>query len=111
TGAIRGPSASGTQRSDVLQERNRGRPGPSDGCRPVGLRRMNPMKKLLALLALTTMMTGAALAQDTARIALLHGLSGSPLEAYSKQTHAGFELGLEYATGGTMKVKDIPIEL
>ena len=61
------------------------------------------MKTLLAMLAVTTTMTGAALAQDTARIALLHGLSGSPLEAYSKQTHTGFELGLEYATDGTMR--------
>ncbi len=69
------------------------------------------MKILLAALAISTALTGAALAQDAARIALLHGLSGSPLEAYSKQTHTGFEMGLEYATKGTMKVKDIPIEL
>ena len=69
------------------------------------------MKILLAALAISTALTGAVLAQDAARIALLHGLSGSPLEAYSKQTHTGFEMGLEYATKGTMKVKDIPIEL
>ena len=69
------------------------------------------MKILLAALAISTALTGATLAQDAARIALLHGLSGSPLEAYSKQTHTGFEMGLEYATKGTMKVKDIPIEL
>lgn len=69
------------------------------------------MKTLLAILATMTAMTGAAFAQDTARIALLHGLSGSPLEAYSKQTHAGFQLGLEYATKGTMLVKGKPIEL
>jgi branched-chain amino acid transport system substrate-binding protein len=69
------------------------------------------MKRYLAALALTTALTGAAAAQDAARIALLHGLSGSPLEAYSKQTHTGFELGLEYATNGTMEVKGVPIEL
>lgn len=69
------------------------------------------MKTLLTALTLTTALTGAALAQDAARIALLHGLSGSPLEAYSKQTHTGFELGLEYATNGTMEVKGVPIEL
>ena len=71
------------------------------------------MKKLFAALAVATALTGTpALAQDdTVRIALLHGLSGSPLEAYSKQTHAGFELGLEYATDGTMKVKGRKIEL
>jgi hypothetical protein len=50
------------------------------------------MKILLAALAISTALTGAALAQDAARIALLHGLSGSPLEAYSKQTHTGFEM-------------------
>ncbi|MCP8884435.1 substrate-binding domain-containing protein [Devosia sp. XJ19-1] len=69
------------------------------------------MKSILAALALSTALTGVAFAQDAARIALLHGLSGSPLEAYSKQTHTGFELGLEYATGGTMMVKGKPIEL
>ncbi len=69
------------------------------------------MKTLLAALAISTALTGAAFAQDAARIALIHGLSGSPLEAYSKQTHTGFEMGLEYATGGTMQVKGKPIEL
>jgi branched-chain amino acid transport system substrate-binding protein len=69
------------------------------------------MKTLLAVLAFSTALTGAASAQDAARIALLHGLSGSPLEAYSKQTHTGFEMGLEYATGGTVEVKGVPIEL
>lgn len=69
------------------------------------------MKSILAALALSTALSGAAFAQDAARIALLHGLSGSPLEAYSKQTHTGFEMGLEYATGGTMQVKGKPIEL
>ncbi len=69
------------------------------------------MKTLLAALAISTALSGAALAQDAARIALLHGLSGSPLEAYSKQTHTGFEMGLEYATNGTMEVKGKPIEL
>jgi branched-chain amino acid transport system substrate-binding protein len=69
------------------------------------------MKTLLAALVVSTALTGVAAAQDAARIALLHGLSGSPLEAYSKQTHTGFELGLEYATGGTMEVKGVPIEL
>src|SRR5690606_6791151 len=34
-----------------------------------------------------------------------------PLEAYSKQTHTGFELGLEYATKGTMEIKGRKIEL
>ncbi len=37
------------------------------------------------------------------RIAHVHSLTG-PLEAYGKQTTTGFNLGLEYATGGTMMV-------
>ena len=69
------------------------------------------MKTILVALAFSTALSGVAFAQDAARIALLHGLSGSPLEAYSKQTHTGFEMGLEYATNGTMQVKGKPIEL
>ena len=71
------------------------------------------MKKLLAALAMATALVAApAIAQeDPVKIALLHGLSGSPLEAYSKQTHAGFELGLEYATNGTLEVKGRKIEI
>lgn len=70
------------------------------------------MKRLLVALAMTTTFSGgAALAQDTVRIALLHGLSGSPLEAYSRQTHTGFELGIEYATNGTWEVNGHKIEL
>ena len=37
------------------------------------------------------------------KIALIAGKTG-PLEAYAKQTIVGFNMGLEYATGGTMKV-------
>lgn len=52
-----------------------------------------------ALLALT--MTAAS-AQEL-RIALISSKTG-PLEAYAKQTETGFNLGLEYLTGGTMAV-------
>ena len=71
------------------------------------------MKTLFAALAAATALMGTqAFAQeDPVKIALLHGLSGSPLEAYSKQTHAGFQLGLEYATEGTLEVKGRKIEL
>ncbi len=37
------------------------------------------------------------------RIALVYDKTG-PLEAYVKQTQAGFQMGLDYATGGTMTV-------
>ena len=51
-----------------------------------------------ALLALV----GPAMGADI-RIAHIHSLTG-PLEAYGKQTTIGFNLGLDYATGGTMMV-------
>ena len=72
------------------------------------------MRKLLAALAAATAVIGgqAAIAQeDPVKIALLHGLSGSPLEVYSKQTQVGFEMGLEYATDGTMEIKGRKIEI
>ena len=43
-----------------------------------------------------------ALAQDI-RIAHVYDKTG-PLEAYAKQSHIGFMMGLEYATGGKMEV-------
>jgi branched-chain amino acid transport system substrate-binding protein len=45
---------------------------------------------------------GTASAQDI-KIAHVYGKTG-PLEAYAKQSQTGFMMGLEYATGGTMKV-------
>ncbi|WP_024587914.1 substrate-binding domain-containing protein [Aliihoeflea sp. 2WW] len=70
------------------------------------------MKKWFAALALSCAVIMPAGAQeDPVKIALLHGLSGSPLEAYSKQTQTGFEMGLEYATDGTMEVKGRKIEI
>jgi branched-chain amino acid transport system substrate-binding protein len=58
----------------------------------------------LALAAAALLAPGAARAADgEIRIAHIHSLTG-PLEAYGKQTTVGFNLGLEYATGGTMRV-------
>ncbi len=45
----------------------------------------------------------AAQAKPDVKIALIASKTG-PLEAYAKQTITGFQLGLEYATGGTMMV-------
>ncbi|QPM88837.1 substrate-binding domain-containing protein [Pseudooceanicola algae] len=60
-------------------------------------------------------LTSAAGAQikdgDPIRIALIHGLSGSSFEAFSKQSQTGFEMGLEYATGGTNMINGHPIEI
>lgn len=72
------------------------------------------MKKLFAALALTAavLATPYAGAQDgPAKIALVHGLSGSAFEVFSKQTTTGFNLGLEYATNGTMEIKGRKIEV
>jgi len=62
---------------------------------------MNRLKTLLAAATLASA-TSIAIAQDI-KIALITDKTGA-LEAYAKQTQAGFMLGLEYATGGTMTV-------
>ncbi|MBN8508245.1 MAG: substrate-binding domain-containing protein [Burkholderiales bacterium] len=51
------------------------------------------------------MAAGPAVAQNKGevKIALIASKTG-PLEAYAKQTITGFNLGLDYATGGTMMV-------
>mgnify|MGYP000453999845 CR=1 FL=1 len=74
---------------------------------------MTIMKRAFAALTLAASLAVPAAAQDAdpIKIALVHGMSGSPLEAFSKQTHTGFELGLEYATDGTMEVNGRPIEI
>jgi branched-chain amino acid transport system substrate-binding protein len=75
------------------------------------------MKRLISTLAVSAAMTAAGLFAaaaadgDPIKIAIVHGLSGSPLEAFSKQTSTGFNLGLEYATKGTMEVKGHKIEV
>ncbi len=46
----------------------------------------------------------------TIKIGVLASLTGA-LESYGKQTQKGFELGLEYATGGTMEVAGKKIEI
>ena len=42
--------------------------------------------------------------EKTIKVGVLASLTG-PLESYGKQTMNGFELGLDYATGGTGKVE------
>jgi branched-chain amino acid transport system substrate-binding protein len=58
-----------------------------------------------ALAATLTALPFGALAQNKGevKIALIASKSG-PLEAYAKQTIVGFNLGLDYATNGTMMV-------
>src|SRR5476651_1707100 len=56
------------------------------------------------------LVVGSAAAQQPLKIALIHGKTG-PLEAYARQTEAGFMLGLEYATKGTMMLDGRKIEV
>src|ERR1700753_1002685 len=49
-------------------------------------------------------------AQQPLKIALIYGKTG-PLEAYARQTEAGFMLGLEYATQGTMEIDGRKIQV
>lgn len=72
---------------------------------------MKTFTRFAATLATSVALAGAAWAQDPIRIALVHGLSGSSFEAFSKQTQTGFELGLEYATNGTNEIDGRPIEV
>jgi branched-chain amino acid transport system substrate-binding protein len=60
---------------------------------------------VIALACSASIASTIALAQSGGeiRIAHVHSLTG-PLEAYGKQTTTGFQMGLEYATGGTMMV-------
>jgi branched-chain amino acid transport system substrate-binding protein len=60
---------------------------------------------VIALACSASLGSSFALAQagGEIRIAHVHSLTG-PLEAYGKQTTTGFQMGLEYATGGTMMV-------
>jgi branched-chain amino acid transport system substrate-binding protein len=62
-----------------------------------------------AAVALGALTASTALAADL-KIALIAGKTG-PLEAYAKQTEAGFMLGLEYLTKGTMTWKDRKIQV
>ena len=70
------------------------------------------MKRLLTLACAGMVATAtSAAAQDSIKIALVHGISGSSYEVFSRQTHTGFMMGLEYATDGTMEIDGRPLEI
>ncbi|MBN9088341.1 MAG: substrate-binding domain-containing protein [Reyranella sp.] len=56
------------------------------------------------------LLAGPVAAQQPLKIALIYGKTG-PLEAYARQTEAGFMLGLEYATQGKMEVNGRKIQV
>lgn len=58
---------------------------------------------LAAVAAAALAAPAGALAQEDIRIAVIYGKTG-PFEAYAKQTEAGFMMGLEYATKGSMAI-------
>ncbi len=65
-------------------------------------RRAGQLRAVLSLAAAAFVFAGPAQAQaPDLKIALIAGKTGA-LEAYAKQTEAGFMLGLEYLTKGTM---------
>jgi branched-chain amino acid transport system substrate-binding protein len=71
------------------------------------------VKKLVPVLAATVLILGLSVSGTMAqpiKIAQVVGATG-PLEAYAKQSINGFQLGLEYATKGTMKVLGRPLEV
>ena len=69
-------------------------------------------KRLVATAVMGMTLSTAAIAEnDPIKIALIHGLSGSSFEAFSKQAQTGFEMGIEYGTGGTGEINGRPIEL
>ena len=53
---------------------------------------------------------GEQVSKEPIKVGVLASLTGA-LESYGKQTKNGFELGLEYATGGTMEVEGRKIEV
>ena len=72
---------------------------------------MRAAKFLFAVgLAASLSLTPLAHAADPVKVALISDSTG-PLEAYAKQTVAGFKLGLEYYTKGTMEVAGRKITL
>ncbi|MBU3653407.1 MAG: ABC transporter permease [Limnohabitans sp.] len=63
---------------------------------------MTSRRQLWSLAALT-LLPALGWTADEIRIAHIYSKTG-PLEAYGKQTAVGFNMGLDYATGGTMMV-------
>ncbi|GGE90773.1 substrate-binding domain-containing protein [Stappia taiwanensis] len=61
------------------------------------------MKRIIAATALALGLGTAPGLADDIKIAHVYGKTGA-LEAYGKQSHTGFMMGLEYATGGTMEI-------
>lgn len=71
------------------------------------------MKKILVLSLMVFLMAGMTFtvrAEEPIKIGIVTSMSG-PLEYYGTMEIRGFELGIEYATGGTNQVLGRPIEI
>ncbi len=70
------------------------------------------VRVLLVVVMILTLVTAlnVSKAQEPLKIGVLTDQSG-PLQVYGFEQTNGFELGLEYATGGTMEVAGRPIEV
>ncbi len=73
----------------------------------IGLKRVLSAAAVGALAMSAT--AGTSFAKDV-KVCLIAGKTGA-LEAYAKQTEAGFMMGLEYLTKGTMKIGDDKLEV
>ncbi|MDQ1335414.1 MAG: branched-chain amino acid transport system substrate-binding protein [Thermodesulfobacteriota bacterium] len=74
----------------------------------MGARKMGRI--LLAVSLVLGVLSTGAMAADPIKIAQVVGVTGA-LEVYAKQSITGFAMGLEYATKGSMKVLDRPLEV
>lgn len=68
------------------------------------------MTLLFSLLGTTVLLASPAMAAEPIKIANIEALSG-PFEQFGNQSRVGFELGMAYATNGTMKLLDRPVEI
>lgn len=80
----------------------------------VNFKRMNKTIGVISFIIILALVSGCASAsnkedKNVVKIGVLASLTGA-LEAYGEQTVRGFELGLEYATNGTMEVAGKKIE-
>jgi len=68
------------------------------------------MTLLFSLLGTIVLVALPASAETPIKIANIEALSGA-FEQFGNQSRVGFELGMEYATNGTMKLLDRPVEI
>ena len=68
------------------------------------------MTLFYSLLGTIALLASPAMAAEPIKIANIEALSG-PFEQFGNQSRVGFELGMAYATDGTMKLLDRPVEI